>query len=93
MVHTSDILFNDRAFVQIRCDVMGCGTNEFHPPVMCLVVGLGAFEAGQKRVVDIDSSARQIAAQVVAQNLHVTCQHYQFGLLILNDFKLPVLYL
>ena len=65
VVYTRHILFNDGAFVQVRRDIVGGGTNQFDTAVMRLVVGLGAFEAGQERVVDVDGTARQFAAQVV----------------------------
>ena len=36
-----------------------------------LVVGLGAFEAWQKAVVDIDSTACEFLAHIVTQDLHI----------------------
>ncbi|RMO67438.1 hypothetical protein ALQ37_01458 [Pseudomonas syringae pv. aptata] len=43
------------------------------------MVGLGALETRQKRVMDIDRPARQLLAQVVGENLHVARQHHQLG--------------
>ena len=55
MVHAGYVLLNDRAFIQVCRHIVCCGANELHAPVMGLVVGLGAFEAGQERMVDVDS--------------------------------------
>ena len=79
MVHAGHVLFNDGAFVQVSGHVVGGGTDELHATVVRLVIGLGAFEAGQKAVVNVDGAARQFLAQVVAQDLHVAGQHHQFG--------------
>ena len=51
------ILLDNRAFIEIRGDVMRRGADEFDAALMRLVVWLGPFEAGQKGVVDIDATA------------------------------------
>ena len=88
VVHTRHVLFNDGAFVQVCSDIVRCGTDQFNTPIVRLVIRLGAFEAGQERVVNVDGTARQFAAQVVRQNLHVTRQHHQLGAFRLNDLVL-----
>ncbi len=88
VVHTGHILLDDGAFVQVGRDVVGGGADQLHTPVVGLVVRLGALEAGQKRVVDVDGTPGQFAAQVVAQDLHVTRQHHQLGAFSLDDLVL-----
>ena len=56
VVHTGHVLFNDGAFVQVGSDVMGGGTNQLHTAIVRLVVRLGALEAGQERVVNVDGA-------------------------------------
>ena len=43
-VHPGHVLLDDRAFVQVRRHVVGSGTDQFHTPVMGLVIRLGTFE-------------------------------------------------
>jgi len=46
---------------------------------MGLVIGFGALEARQERVVDIDAAAFQLGRQAVGQHLHVAGEHHQVG--------------
>ena len=48
VIHARHVLFNDGAFVQIGGDIVRCGANQFNAALVCLVIGLGALEAGQK---------------------------------------------
>ena len=89
VVGARHVLLDDRTLVQIGGDVMRGGAYQFHAPVMRLVIGFGALEAGQKGVVDVDGAAGEFFAQVVRQNLHVARQHHQFGALGLDDLQLP----
>ncbi len=88
VIYTSHILFNDGAFVKVCGDIVRRGADQFDAPIVRLVIRLGALEAGQERVVNVDGAARQLAAQVVRQNLHVTRQHHQLGAFRLNDLVL-----
>ena len=56
---------------------------------MCLVVGLGALEAGQKAVVNVDRAPGQLLAHAVAEDLHVAREHHQFCPFAFDDFQLP----
>ena len=88
VVYTGHVLLNDRAFIQIRSHVVGCGTNQLYAPVMRLVVGLGALEAGQERMVDVDGAPSQFTAHLITQNLHIAGQHNKLGPFGFNDFDL-----
>ena len=44
-----DILLDDRAFVEIGCDVMGGGADQFDAARMRLVIGFGPLEARQEQ--------------------------------------------
>ena len=60
-----------------RGHVVRGGADQLHAAVEGLVVGPGALEARQERVVDVDRLARQRAAGVVGEHLHVARQHHQ----------------
>ena len=44
---------------------------------MRLMIRLGALEARQKRVVNVDHLAEESLGQVIGQHLHVARQHHQ----------------
>ncbi len=50
-----------------------------------LVVGLGALEPGQERMVDVDASPGQLPGQVGREDLHVTGQHHQIDPFVVDD--------
>jgi hypothetical protein len=52
---------------------------------MGLVIGLGALEARQERVVDVDAAAEQLGRQTVRQDLHVAREHDEIGLGLLDQ--------
>jgi len=56
-----DVLFDDRAFVEIAGHVMRSRADQLDPALVCLVIGLGALEPGQERMMDIDAAARQLS--------------------------------
>ena len=72
-----DVLLDDRTLVQIGRDVVGGGADELDTAVVRLVVGLGALEAGQEGVVDIDDSAMEALAQGGGEDLHVASQNHE----------------
>ena len=76
-----DVLLDDRALVEVGRDVVGRGADELDAAVVRLVVGLGALEAGQERVVDVDGPALEGAAQAVAEDLHVAGEHDEVDVL------------
>ena len=65
MTDALDILVDDRAFIEVAGDVMRGGADQFDAARVRLMVGFGALEAGQERVVDVDAAPRQLAREVV----------------------------
>ena len=82
------ILLDDGAFVQMRRDIVGGRAYEFDAAIVRLVIGLGAFEARQKAVVNIDGAAFERAAHAITQDLHIACQDHQLGTRVLDDGQL-----
>ena len=68
-------------------DVVRGRADELHAALVRLVVGLGALEAGQERVVDVDHPAGQAAAQVVGEHLHVARQHDQLDVVLVDQLE------
>src|SRR3546814_13291041 len=52
-------------------------TDQLHAALMRAMIRLGALEAGQKRVMNIDAAPLQLVAEIVRQNLHIASQHQQ----------------
>ena len=75
MADPLDVLLDDRPLVEVGGDIMRGGADHLHAARMRLVIGLGALEAGQEAVVDVDAAARQEARQIVGQDLHVAREH------------------
>ena len=69
--HADDFLVDDRPGVEVAGDVMAGGTDEFNPAFVGFFVRIRADERRQKRVVDVDDSARIFPAKLRRQNLHV----------------------
>ncbi|MCY1362333.1 hypothetical protein D9M69_490470 [compost metagenome] len=66
---------------------MGGGADQLHPALVGLVVGLGALEARQERVVDIDGTTGELFAQVVGEDLHVAGEHHQLAAGLLHQLQ------
>ena len=88
VVDAGHVLLDDGTFVQIGSDVVRGGADQLHAAIVRLVVRLGALEAGQEAVVDVDGAAGQLAAQIVGEDLHVAGQHHQFGAFGFDDLEL-----
>ena len=88
VIDSGHVLFNDGALVKIGGDVMGRCANQLDTTVMRLVVGFCTLEAGQKAMVNVDSTTTQMTAQVVRENLHVTRQDYKLRAFLFNDLDL-----
>lgn len=69
---------------------MGGGAHELHAAGVGLMVGLGALEAGQERVVDVDALARHLGGQIVGQHLHVAREHGELGVEV--DWKISQIF-
>ena len=46
---------------------------------MRLVIRLGALEARQERMMDVDRAAGEPLAQLIREDLHVAREHHQLG--------------
>src|SRR5690606_5756334 len=79
--------FNDRAFVQVTCDKVCRCPNEFHPALKSLMVRFCAFKARQEGMVNIDSATRELLAEVVGKDLHVTGKNDQFSLGFIDNLE------
>src|SRR5690606_2855423 len=77
VVHPGHVLLDDRALVQVRGHVVRGGADDLDPARVRLVVGLGALEAGQEAVVDVDRAPGQRLAHARREDLHVARQHHQ----------------
>ena len=51
-----DVLVDDRPFIERTGHVMRGGADQFDAARVSLMVGLGAFEAGQETVMDVDAA-------------------------------------
>ena len=83
------VLLDDGAVVeQIRNVVAGSADELDAARVRCMV-GLGAGERGQKRVVHVDDGHGVMAYEARRQHLHIPRQHHQVHLVRGEDFELP----
>src|SRR6267143_2104894 len=81
MTDPNDVLFNDRAVVQLLRGVVARGADELDAPVVRLVVRSRSNKRRQKRVVNVDDPVGKSARELRAQDLHVPSQHNQIGLI------------
>ena len=63
---------------------MGGCSDEFHPPVVCLPVGIGPFEARKEGVVDVDDAPGKVITQLSTEDLHVAGQNHQVHVFLLD---------
>jgi hypothetical protein len=63
VIHALHFLLDDRPFVEVRRHVMCSRANQLNATIERLVIRLGAFEARQERVVNIDGS---VAIRILA---------------------------
>ena len=82
------VLFDDGAIVQHRGHVMAGGADQFDAAVKCRVVGTGADEGGQERVVHVDDPRGILGDEFRRQNLHIARQHHQVDAGIRQQFQL-----
>jgi hypothetical protein len=71
------VLLDDRPLVQLGRHVVRGRPDQLHPALVRLVIGPGAGEGRQERVVDVDGPPGQLRAQAVGEHLHVAGQHDQ----------------
>src|SRR5688572_1299369 len=71
VINTCDVLLDDRPLIQIRCHIVGRGTDELHTSIVCLLVRLRTLEARQERVMYVDCAPGKLSTYARRQNLHV----------------------
>ena len=82
-----DVLFDDRAVVQLLGDVMARSANELDAPVVRLVVRTRTNKRREKRVVNVDDPVGISARELRAQDLHVPSQHDQIDMIVCEQLK------
>ena len=87
VVDPGHVLLDDRPLVQVVVDVVRGRADQLHAAVVRLVVRLGALEAGQERVVDVDRPAGQGVAGRPRQHLHVAGQHHQVDAVLVDQIE------
>ena len=85
MGHAGDVLRDDRPLVEVGGGVVGGRADHLHPPLVGLVVGLGADERRQQRVVDVDDLVRVARHELLAEHLHVAGQHQQLDARLVGE--------
>ena len=78
VVDAGHVLLNNRPLVQVRGDVVGGGTDDLDTTGMRLVIGLGTFEAGQERMVDVDDTTFEPGAEIGGEDLHIPGEDDEF---------------
>ena len=87
MAYPLDVLLDDRSFIERGGDVVRCRADQLHAALMRLVIGFGAFEAGQKRMMDIDAAAGKLRCHFFREYLHVAREHDKLGVGRANDLQ------
>ncbi len=85
MIDADDILLDDGALIELRGNVVAGGSDQFDPALVGLVIGLGAYEAGQEAVMYVEYPARVGAAQIRRKDLHVARQHHGVAVRLLEQ--------
>ena len=85
MVDADDVLLDDRAGIEFAGYVVAGGADQLDAAFVGLMVRLGAGEAGQEAVVDVDDLAGQRVAQFRRQDLHVAGEHHAVATHVLED--------
>ncbi len=67
-----DVLFDDWAFVELCCDVVCGGADEFDAAFEGSAVGVCADECGEERVVDVDYFVGIACDEICGEDLHVS---------------------
>ena len=85
MADRLDILDDDGPFIEVGGDIMGCRADHLHTAGVRLMIGLGALEARQEAVVNVDATPRKEACEVVGQDLHVTRKDDEFSARLIDQ--------
>ena len=86
MTDVNSRLLNDRSVIEIFCDVMRCGTNQFDPSLPSTVIGLSTLKSRKERVMDIDHVGKALE-EARAEHLHVLGKNNQFNPVFFEQTK------
>ena len=98
MVDADDILLNDGAIVEYLSNVVSGGADQLDAPLEGLVVGLGAHERGQERMVNVDEVFRAHGGnELVREHLHVAREDNETASMFADErdlllFRLPLVF-
>ena len=84
MVDAPGVLLDDRSLVELGRHVVAGGADQLHAPLEGLVVGAGAGERRQERVVDVDDAPGAGGAEGRGEDLHVSSEDDHVGPLVLE---------
>src|SRR5207253_4815044 len=76
------VLLDDGAVVENVGYVVTCSSDQLDATGECLVIGFGAHERRQKRVMDIDDAVRVFIDELVGQDLHVARQDNEIRIVL-----------
>ena len=87
VIDSGDPLLDNRALIQVRRNKVSSGTDNLDASVVCLMVGLGALERRQERVVDVDDASGHGLAQGGREDLHVAGEHDELDAVLLGQLE------
>src|SRR5699024_2493238 len=80
MVDASDVLFDDRALVEVFGHIVAGRADEFDSSLLRLPVRTCADESGKERMVDVDDRDVQLVEEILGQYLHIAGQDDEVGI-------------
>src|SRR5437899_11639248 len=75
MIHSDNILINDRASIQLRSDVVTGCADQLNTMLKSLVIRLNAYKRGQEAMMNIDNLAKELLTEFSDKNLHKPCEN------------------
>ena len=85
MGDADDILLDDWTVVEDFGDVVAGGSDQLYAALEGLVVGSGADEGGEKRMVNVDDALGIAVDEVVRKNLHVAGEDEEISFVRLDQ--------
>lgn len=87
MVDTGDALLDNGAFIEVGGDKVGGGADNLDAALERLVVRLGALEAGQEGVVNVDDAAAHGRAEARREDLHVAGENDELNVVLADQVE------
>src|SRR6202021_1061362 len=79
------VLLNNGTIVEHLRDVVTGRSDQLDSALECLMVGPGADERRQKRMMNVDDALRIPTDEVVRKNLHVAGEHHELWSMLGNE--------